>query len=92
MNAFSVLTADNPRGEKVRDICNDIVEGLKLHNGEYVIVEDRKEALHYALDHAEAGDVVLCLGKGHETYQIMDDKTTLHFSEREIIEEYKKNK
>ena len=92
MNAFSVLTADNPRGEKVLDICNDIVEGLKIHNGEYVIIEDRKEALHYALDHAQKGDVIVCLGKGHETYQIIDDKTTLHFSEREIIEEYRENK
>lgn len=92
MNAFSILTADNPRGEKILDICNDIVEGLKKHNGEYIIIEDRKEAIHYALDHAEAGDVILCLGKGHETYQIIDDKTTLHFSEREIIEEYRKNK
>lgn len=92
MNAFSILTADNPRGEKILDICNDIVEGLKKHNGEYIIIEDRKEAIHYALDYAEAGDVILCLGKGHETYQIIDDKTTLHFSEREIIEEYRKNK
>lgn len=92
MNAFSVLTADNPRGEKILDICNDIVEGLKIHDGEYIIIEDRKEAIHYALDHAESGDVILCLGKGHETYQIIDDKTTLHFSEREVIEEYRKNK
>lgn len=89
MKAYSILTADNPRGEKVKDICEDIVEGLKKYNGEYVIIEDRKEAIHHALDIAQKGDVILCLGKGHETYQIIDAKNTIHFSEREIIEEYK---
>lgn len=85
--AFSVLTADNPRGEKVYDICQDIVQGLNKYQGEYIIIEDRKEAIHYALSIAEAGDVVLCLGKGHETYQILD-KEAIPFSEKEIIEEY----
>jgi UDP-N-acetylmuramoyl-L-alanyl-D-glutamate--2,6-diaminopimelate ligase len=44
------------------------------------------------LDHAQKGDVVLCLGKGHEDYMILDDQHTIHFSEREVIEEYKLNK
>ncbi len=89
MNAYSILTADNPRGEKVVDICHDIVEGLDEHKGEYIIIEDRKKAIHYALDHATKGDVILCLGKGHEDYMIYDDKTTVHFSEKEIIEQYR---
>lgn len=92
MGAFSILTADNPRGENVKDICHDIVEGLNIYDGEYVIIEDRKEAIHYALDHAQKGDVILCLGKGHEDYIIFDDQHTIHFSEREVIEEYRKNK
>lgn len=85
--AFSILTADNPRGEKVSDICQDIVLGLNRLQGEYIIIEDRKEALIYALDHATNGDVILCLGKGHEDYQILD-KEKLPFSEKQIIEEY----
>lgn len=85
--AFSVLTADNPRGEKVSDICQDIVQGIDRYQGEYIIIEDRKEAIHYALSHAMSGDVILCLGKGHETYQILD-KDPLPFSEKEIIEDY----
>ena len=89
MNAYSILTADNPRGENVKEICEDIVEGLKKYDGEYVIIEDRKKAIHHALDIAQKGDVILCLGKGHETYQIIDDEHTIYFSEREIIEEYK---
>lgn len=91
-NTYSILTADNPRGEQVKDICYDIVEGLKKNNGEYIIIEDRAKAIEYALDIAKKGDVILCLGKGHETYQIIDDKTTIYFSEKEIIENYKKNK
>ena len=46
-----------------------------------------KEAIHYALSHAQSGDVILCLGKGHEDYQILD-KEPLPFSEKEIIENY----
>jgi UDP-N-acetylmuramoyl-L-alanyl-D-glutamate--2,6-diaminopimelate ligase len=86
-HAFSVLTADNPRGEKVSDICHDIIQGLNKYHGEYVVIEDRQEAIHYALSQAQKGDIILCLGKGHETYQILD-KTPLPFSEKEIIENY----
>ena len=86
-NAFSVLTADNPRGEKVKDICDYIIEGVNRYNGDYIVIEDREEAIHYALSHAQSGDVILCLGKGHEDYQILD-KEPLPFSEKEIIENY----
>ncbi len=86
-HAFSILTADNPRGESVHDICDNIIEGIEQENGEYIVIEDRQEAIHYALSHAQAGDVILCLGKGHEDYQILNDEP-LPFSERQIIEEY----
>lgn len=86
-HAFSVLTADNPRGEDVHKICQDIVTGINRVGGDYVIIEDRQKAIHYALSHAQDGDVVLCLGKGHEDYQIID-KEPLPFSEKEIIEDY----
>lgn len=86
-NAFSILTADNPRGEDIAKICQDIVVGIHRVGGEYTIIEDRKEAIHYALEHAQAGDVIICLGKGHEDYQIID-KEPLPFSEKKIIEEY----
>ena len=86
-NAFSVLTADNPRGEKIKDICDYIIEGVNRYNGDYIVIEDREEAIHYALSHAQSGDVILCLGKGHEDYQILDEEP-LPFSEKEIIENY----
>lgn len=87
-HAFSVLTADNPRGENITQICKDIVKGIDRIGGDYVIIEDRKEAIHYALSHAGQDDVILCLGKGHEDYQIIDNEEYIPFSEREIIEEY----
>lgn len=85
--AYSILTADNPRGESVDKICQDIVQGINKAEGEYVIIPDRKEAIHHALSIASTGDVILCLGKGHEDYQIMD-REPLPFSEKQIIEEY----
>ena len=89
---YSILTADNPRGEKIVDICNDIVVGIDKYHGEYTIIPDRKEAIYHALDMACKGDVVLLLGKGHETYMIGEDEVTRHFSETEVLEEYKKER
>ena len=60
---------------------------MDKENGEYIVIEDRQQAIHYALEHAEAHDIILCLGKGHEDYQILDEEP-LPFSERQIIEEY----
>ena len=86
-HAFSIITADNPRGEDVRTICEQIAEGVLEYQGDYVIIEDRKEALHYALSHGQRDDVILCLGKGHENYQILDEDP-VPFNERQIIEDY----
>jgi UDP-N-acetylmuramyl-tripeptide synthetase len=86
-HGISIVTADNPRGENILDICQDIIKGIKEYDGKYVVIEDRKEAIYYALNHAKKGDFVLCLGKGHEDYQIIG-KERLPFSERKIIEEY----
>lgn len=85
--AYSLLTADNPRGENVLDICHDIILGIESAKGEYKVIEDRQQAICYALSIAQDDDIVLCLGKGHEDYQIID-QTPLPFSERKIIEEY----
>ena len=55
----------------------------------YVVVEDRVEAIHYCLDHALTGDVIVLCGKGHETYQEIDH-VKHHMDEREIVAEYLK--
>jgi len=81
---FAVVTADNPRWERVEDICGDIASALE---GRIPcrVVYDRAEAIRYALDMARAGDIVALLGKGHEAY-IETRGRRLPFSEREVIE------
>lgn len=85
--AYSILTADNPRGENVIDICHDIARGIAKMGGEYKIIEDRQTAIYNALSIASDDDIILCLGKGHEDYQILDQEP-LPFNERQIILNY----
>ena len=51
------------------DIIADILPGLEGTETPYVVVEDRVEAIRYALDHARKDDVIILAGKGHEDYQ-----------------------
>ncbi|NLZ81753.1 MAG: UDP-N-acetylmuramoyl-L-alanyl-D-glutamate--2,6-diaminopimelate ligase [Clostridiales bacterium] len=81
---FSILTADNPRFEEVSDIIEDIKYGMKRSNGKYVEILDRKEAIRYSIEHAEEGDIILLIGKGHEDYQEIKG-VKYHMDERELI-------
>ena len=78
------MTSDNPRTEEPVDIINDILEGISKTDCEYTVVENRFEAIEYALDNAKKDDVILLAGKGHETYQILKERTIV-FDEREIV-------
>jgi len=84
---FVIVTTDNPRTEKPADIIADILPGLEGFDTPYIVVEDRVEAIHWAMDHAEAGDVIVLCGKGHETYQEINH-VKHHMDEREIVAEY----
>ena len=78
-----VLTNDNPRTESAESIIDEILSGLK--NPDVVHVEsDRETAIEWALASAEANDIVLVAGKGHESYQLVNNKK-IPFSDREII-------
>lgn len=66
---FSVLTSDNPRLEDPMDILCAIEEGIKRTTGPYVVIENRREAIRYAMQMGQPGDVIVLAGKGHETYQ-----------------------
>lgn len=66
---LTIITSDNPRFEEPRDIINDIRTGLSKTDGQYVEIPDRKEAIRYAIEEAQSGDVVVLAGKGHEDYQ-----------------------
>ncbi|MFH1511742.1 MAG: UDP-N-acetylmuramoyl-L-alanyl-D-glutamate--2,6-diaminopimelate ligase [Bacillota bacterium] len=83
---FSILTSDNPRTENPETILEAIEEGMKPTSGEYIVIENRREAIRYALDMAEEGDIVILAGKGHETYQdIMGVKRP--FDEKVVVNE-----
>ena len=82
---LTIITSDNPRTEDPMQILKDIEEGIVKTQGQYVIIEDRTEAIRYAMDHASENDIIVLSGKGHETYQIFKDKT-IHYDEREIVE------
>ncbi|MFQ6773310.1 MAG: UDP-N-acetylmuramoyl-L-alanyl-D-glutamate--2,6-diaminopimelate ligase [Clostridia bacterium] len=64
---YVVVTSDNPRNESPELIVKDIVSGIKSTNFEQII--DRKDAIHQAINHARAGDVVAIFGKGAERTQ-----------------------
>ena len=88
---FSVVTSDNPRSEDPMAIIDSIEEGIRRTAAPYVIIEDRRRAIHYVLDMAQAGDVIVVAGKGHETYQEING-VKHHFDDREIVEEYLRGK
>lgn len=83
---LSVITEDNPRFEDSFDIINDILLGVKKEAGDYIVIPNRKEAIRYCLLHANANDIIVLAGKGHETYQeIQGVKHPM--DERELIRE-----
>ena len=78
-----VLTDDNPRTEDAGKIVEDICSGLKQPGSVY-IEHDRGKAIAHAVQQAEANDVVLIAGKGHETVQLLGTKS-VPFSDRERV-------
>ncbi len=80
---FVIVTSDNPRREDPRKIIKDILKGMKKEN--HKVIEDRREAIEYAIKMAGKEDIVAICGKGHEQYQIIGDKKIL-FDERKIVE------
>ncbi|MGA8267595.1 MAG: cyanophycin synthetase, partial [Candidatus Acidiferrales bacterium] len=78
-----VLTSDNPRSEDPSQIIGDVVVGLQKANANYRIEPDREKALELILKEAQPGDLVLLAGKGHETYQILHDRT-FEFDDRKM--------
>ena len=81
---FSIITSDNSRMEKTEDIIADILVGMEKSGGKYEIVIDRRDAIKKALRTATEGDVILLIGKGHETYEDKDGKKT-PFDEKQIV-------
>ncbi|MCF0174540.1 MAG: UDP-N-acetylmuramoyl-L-alanyl-D-glutamate--2,6-diaminopimelate ligase [Bacteroidales bacterium] len=82
-----IVTSDNSRSEKTEDIMKEIVAGMDLSGRSKALkIADRAEAIRTAIVTAEPGSVILLAGKGHETYQILDN-VKRHFDEREVVAE-----
>ena len=84
LSDYLVVTSDNPRSEDPAAIIEDILAGLQDKATPYTVVENRVEAIRWAIAHAQPGDTILLAGKGHETYQILADET-IHLDEREVV-------
>ena len=69
LSDVTIITSDNPRFEEPEAIMEDILTGVKKAQGDYVKISDRKEAIKYAIEHGQKGDVIVLAGKGHEDYQ-----------------------
>jgi len=81
---LTIVTSDNPRNEEPEAIVEDIITGVKKADGKYIAIVDRAEAIRYAIEHAEEGDVIVLAGKGHEDYQEICGKK-YHMDERELV-------
>ncbi|MDR3178728.1 MAG: UDP-N-acetylmuramoyl-L-alanyl-D-glutamate--2,6-diaminopimelate ligase [Oscillospiraceae bacterium] len=81
---FSVITSDNPRGEDIFNIIDDIRIGLEKTNNAYAVFPDRKNAIEYCMNIAQEGDIVVLAGKGHEDYQYTKNGKE-PFEEKKIV-------
>ena len=90
MADLSIITADNSRFEKVEDIIADIRGSIEKTGGKFIEIPDRKEAITYSITHAEPGDMIAIIGKGHEDYQEING-VRYPFLDRAVVEEVVKN-
>lgn len=87
LSDFVIVTSDNPRTEEPVKIIEDILAGMKQTKTPYIVIENRREAIEWALKNAQPNDIIILAGKGHETYQIIG-KEKFHFDEREVVRDF----
>ncbi|HUV71633.1 MAG TPA: UDP-N-acetylmuramoyl-L-alanyl-D-glutamate--2,6-diaminopimelate ligase [Clostridia bacterium] len=93
-----VLTAEDPRTEKVRDICQQIALGCQKANCKSMVIVDRTQAIEFAVSEAQKNDIVVICGKGHEKticfgrteYPWSDQEAAKKVLEKLVLKERKK--
>ena len=83
---YCIITEDNNRYEEFDDIAKDILVGMSKTDCKYTIIADRKEAIKYAIDNGQKGDIIMLIGKGHEDYKEIKG-VRYPFDERLVIKE-----
>ncbi|MGA9173411.1 MAG: UDP-N-acetylmuramoyl-L-alanyl-D-glutamate--2,6-diaminopimelate ligase [Thermoactinomyces sp.] len=84
---LAILTSDNPRSEDPEAILADMVQGVTGYDDDrYTTITDRRQAISFAIERAEDGDIVLIAGKGHETYQEING-VRHDFDDRQVARE-----
>lgn len=86
LSDVAIITSDNPRTEDPMEIIRMILGGIE-NQGNCIVEENRRKAIHMAMDKAKKDDIIVLCGKGHETYQIIGTEKT-HLDEREVVAEY----
>ncbi len=81
---LAVIASDNPRTEDPMAIISDILKGLDDRDQNYVVIENRRKAIRYAMDIGQKDDIIVLAGKGHETYQEING-VKHHLDEREEV-------
>ncbi len=81
----AIFTTDNPRSEEPEDILDEMEAGLTApQKRKSLRITDRQAAIKVACSLAQAGDIILIAGKGHETYQEIKG-VKYHFDDREEL-------
>ena len=86
LSDFVVVTSDNPRSEDPAAIIADILPGVKEYKTPYEMIENRRDAIEWAIRHAQKDDIILLAGKGHEKYQVLASGK-IDFDEEKIVGE-----
>lgn len=85
LSDFAIVTSDNPRFEDPFEIIKDIESGISKKN--FKVIENREEAIAFAVKNSDENAVILIAGKGHEDYQEIRGVRN-HFSDKEVAEKY----
>ena len=92
LSDLTIITSDDPEFEDPQKICEEIASYCKKMGGEYVIIPDRAKAIHYAINTAREGDIIILAGKGHEEFMKIEGKKVPFSEKQEVIKAFSKKK